>query len=421
MADSREISLQILQNVLDGKNFVVSSVNDKHKESDGAFVTMLVLTALRHLVYVRKVLKNLMTKKLSQQNPVAQNALILGATELLYMQTPDYAVINSYVNLVKAKTDKYVGGFVNAVLRKIAGNKESLTSEDKGEFFPQSFRTLLRQSYSSKVVDAVEKTALLEPALDISCTSEESAEKLGGTVLPLGTIRLESKGKIGLLPDYDKGTWWVQDFSSALAVKMLDDLEEKKVLDLCAAPGGKTAQLLSRGAKVTCVDVSAERLKTLEENLQRLNLKPEKIVCDDGLNFLQKTAEKFDVVLLDAPCSATGTLRRHPEVVHLKKADDVEKQKQIQKQFLDNIDNVLLPDGVLVYCTCSLCKDEGEAQIRAFLQKNPGYKTVDLHSKIPLEIAPVVTEEGWLRVLPQHLVKFGGADGFFVACLRKAV
>lgn len=421
MTDSRETALRILHALLEEKSFSgsVQSIPGSGHEEDNAFITMLILTSLRHLVYIRKVLKNLISRKLSKQNAVCRTALILGATELLYMQTPDYAVINSYVNLVKQKTDRYIAGFANAVLRKIGREKENLVHTDTGEFFPQSFRTLLRQDYSAKTIDAIETASAIEPRLDITCIDASSAKKLNGQILPLGTIRLTGRGRINLLPDYDKGTWWVQDFSSSLPVKMLDNLADKNVLELCAAPGGKTAQLLNAGARVTCLDISKERLKILEENLNRLHLTPKRILCCDGLKFLEQTDNKYDIVLLDAPCSATGTLRRHPEIVHLKTSADVSAQTVVQKQFLQRVGGVLKPNGILLYCTCSLCRDEGENQINSFLRNQPEFKIIDLRQKIPQELSAVVTDEGFIRILPQHLASFGGADGFFIACLQK--
>lgn len=418
MADLRCKAFSLLQNVLEGKN-PAFQMQDFDKDDDGAFVTMLTLTAFRKMAFIRKILKKLIVKKLSKQNVIAQCALILGSVELLYMQTPDYAVINSYVNLVKSKADKFMAGFVNAVLRKISKNKESFLEEDDGEFFTQEFKSLLRKSYSAKVLAEIEKYAQQQPALDITCINDVAAENLGGCRLPLGTIRVQAKGKINLLPKYDDGVWWVQDFSSSLAVKMLGNINGKKVLELCAAPGGKTAQLLTGGARVVCLDVAEERLNVLRENLQRLKMEPDGIVCEDGLEFLDKTKDKFDVVVLDAPCSATGTLRRHPEIVHLKKESDVKKQVALQKLFLEKVDNVLQKNGALLYCTCSLCKEEGELQIQKFLDEHPQFKIVNLSDKIPTEIKQVVTKEGFVRVLPQHLKKWGGADGFFIACLEK--
>lgn len=418
MTDLRDIALQNLQMIIENKNDVFLQ-NESPKDDDNAFVMMLTMTALRKMVYIKSILKTLITKKLSKQNVVGQSALILGAVELLYMNTPDYAVINSYVDLVKSKTDKYVAGFVNAVLRKIAKQKDIFISSDRGDFFPQEFKALLKSSYSSKEIDKIEKSSQNIPFLDITCEDEKSAKKLGGKRISSATIRLDAKGKISALPDYDSGTWWVQDFSSALPVSLLGNIKDKKVLELCAAPGGKTAQLLSKGAKVTCLDVSENRLKILQENMNRLKLKPEKIVCADGIEFLKNENEKYEIIVLDAPCSATGTLRRHPEIVHTKRKKDVLVQVKLQKEFLSKIDNVLCDDGILLYCTCSLCKEEGEFQIKEFLNKNKNYKIVNLKDKIETSLKSLITEDGFLRILPYYMDKEGGADGFFAACLRK--
>lgn len=417
MADLRENAFQILLNVMDEKKHSDNKLLSN--DDDNAFVTMLTLTAFRKWVFIRKILKNLSSKKLSNQNIAAQCAIILGAVELLYMQTPDYAVINSYVNLIKEKTDKYVAGFVNAILRKISKQKDAFLKLDDGEFFPQDFRRMLKKSYSTKTVAKFEKISQEQPLLDITCKNHKIFDSFNAIKLPLGTVRINYKGKVTDLPDYKKGTWWVQDFSSAIAVKMLGDIKGKNVLELCAAPGGKTAQLISAGAKVTSLDVSQERLNILHDNLKRLGLSAEKVICADGLVFLDEETKKYDIVVLDAPCSATGTLRRHPEIVHLKKEKDVLRQAALQKQFLSKISNVLKKGGILLYCTCSLCKEEGENQIKDFLQNNSEYKIIRLNNMLPDNLKNIITEEGFIRILPHHLITYGGVDGFFVACLQK--
>ena len=283
MADLRENAFQILLNVMDEKKHSDNKLLSN--DDDNAFVTMLTLTAFRKWVFIRKILKNLSSKKLSNQNIAAQCSIILGAVELLYMQTPDYAVINSYVNLIKEKTDKYVAGFVNAILRKISKQKDAFLKLDDGEFFPQDFRRMLKKSYSTKTVAKFEKISQEQPLLDITCKNHKIFDSFNAIKLPLGTVRINYKGKVTDLPDYKKGTWWVQDFSSAIAVKMLGDIKGKNVLELCAAPGGKTAQLISAGAKVTSLDVSQERLNILHDNLKRLGLSAEKVICADGLVF----------------------------------------------------------------------------------------------------------------------------------------
>ena len=417
MADLRENAFQILLNVMDEKRHSDNKLLSN--DDDNAFVIMLTLTAFRKWVFIRKILKNLSSKKLSNQNIAAQCAIILGAVELLYMQTPDYAVINSYVNLIKEKTDKYVAGFVNAILRKISKQKDAFLKLDDGEFFPQDFRRMLKKSYSTKTVAKFEKISQEQPLLDITCKNHKIFDSFNAIKLPLGTVRINYKGKVTDLPDYKKGTWWIQDFSSAIAVKMLGDIKGKNVLELCAAPGGKTAQLISAGAKVTSLDVSQERLNILHDNLKRLGLSAEKVICADGLVFLDEETKKYDVVVLDAPCSATGTLRRHPEIVHLKKEKDVLRQAALQKQFLGKISNVLKKGGILLYCTCSLCKEEGENQIKDFLQNNSEYKIIRLNNMLPDNLKNIITEEGFIRILPHHLITYGGVDGFFVACLQK--
>ena len=179
-----------------------------------------------------------------------------------------------------------------------------------------------------------------------------------------------------------------------------------------------SAQLLSAGAKVTVLDISAPRLETLKENLSRLNLSAQKIICADAISWLQKyDGEDFDIILLDAPCSATGTLRRHPELVHIKNLSDVIKMAEIQKNILSLAAKKIKKGGLLVYCTCSLATEEGEKQIAAFLQQHTNYKTV--HTKLPPQITELTTPEGWIRILPSHLSQFGGADGFFIALLTK--
>lgn len=415
MNDARLWAVKQLQSLLNNEQ--TSPLSSANRQ-ELAFVNMVTLTALRHLNYIAQVIKKLTQKKLSSQKPLVRIILILGATELLYMNSADYAVINSYVEIAKAKTNHFAAGFINAVLRKISGQKSSLTAQDKASFFSQEFRELLLKDYSAKTIDDIEKAALREPNLDITLIDETSTIAQLGHSLPLGTIRLEKPGKVDELPDYKDGKWLVQDFSSALPVKMLGDIKDKKVLDVCAAPGGKTAQLLAKGAKVTALDISAKRLEVLQSNLNRLHLQADNIICTDACEYLSKTDEMFDIILLDAPCSATGTLRRHPEIVHNKTAKDVQTQADLQKHLLELGAQKVIANGQLLYCTCSLCKAEGENQISEFLQKNPNWQLCNLSHLVPHEINEIAASEGWIRVLPSHLANLGGADGFFVALLK---
>lgn len=426
MNEPRHIAVEMLQEILTKKVFFseVKLSRTNLSSQDSAFINMLVLTTLRHLVFIKKTLKKFVKKKLPANVAYGEYALYAAATEILYLNTPDYAVINSYVEIVKKATDKYVAGFINAVLRNICKQKEALKEEDSGEFFPPEFFRILNQDYGKKTIQKIQSAAAIEPDLDLSVKSNPEiwAEKLGATLLPGGTVRLKNSGKITDLEGYEQGEWWVQDFAAALAAKTLGDIKGKRVLDLCAAPGGKTAQLLSLGAKVTALDISEPRLKTLRENLQRLNFTAE-VVCADALDYLQNfTQEPYDAILLDAPCSATGTIRRHPELVHIKNLRDVEKLAALQKDFLELAGKALKPGGILVYCTCSITKAEGENRIKEFLETHPEFRLKPIKSAEIAEdksLAEIISEEGFVRTLPQHLAALGGSDAFFVARLQK--
>lgn len=426
MNEPRYIAVEMLQEIL-SKKFFFSEVKLSHSDlppQDSAFINMLVLTTLRHLVFIKKILKQFVKKKLPANVAFGEYALYAGAAEILYLNTPDYAVINSYVEIIKKATDKYVAGFVNAVLRNLCKQKDDLKLQDSGEFFPPEFFRILNQDYGKKTIQKIQTAAAVEPNLDLSIKDNPQfwAEKLGGTLLPGGTVRLKNSGKINALEGFDDGFWWVQDFAAALAAKTLGYIKDKRVLDLCAAPGGKTAQLLSAGAKVSALDISEPRLQTLQENLKRLNLEAE-IICADALDYLKNfSQEPYDAILLDAPCSATGTIRRHPELVHIKNLKDVEKLAALQKDFLEFAGHALKKDGILVYCTCSIAKAEGENRIQEFLAAHPEFilKPISANEiSSDKSLQEIISEEGFIRTLPQHLSALGGSDAFFVARLQK--
>ncbi len=418
MTDVRTSAINHLQALLSGNG---GKITDNLDVQDNAFVNMATLTACRRLTYIADVIKKLTGKKLSTQKTIARMALILGTTEILYMNSPDYAVINSYVDIVKTRSNRFAAGFVNAVLHKINNQKQQILKADKGAFFPKEFIALLEKSYTKEIVHKIEQASLKEPALDITLLDENSTITNLGERLPLGSLRLKNNGKISELPDYDSGKWLVQDFASAIPVKMLGNLRGKKVLDICAAPGGKTAQLIAQGAKVTALDISETRLNILRANLQRLNLQAENIICADALEYLQDSKEIYDITLLDAPCSATGTLRRHPEIVHTKGISDVIKSAKLQQQLLELAKDKVALDGCLLYCTCSLCQEEGEEQIKNFLACHSDWRADNLAALLPEEIAEIGSVQGFIRILPAHLRSFGGADGFFVALLRREI
>ncbi len=421
--DIRNLAFDIYRKALDSAgtiNSLAAFLGDVPPQ-DTAFIKRLVQTALRRQEFIKKIIAGYAAKKIPARPDAVHAALILGAVEILYFNTPDYAAVDSYVDLAKKK-NRHAGGFVNAVLRKICRDKKELAARPPLPFFPPAFREMLRGSWSKKQIAEIEKAAAEEPALDITVREnpEYWCQQLGGRLLGSGTVRLEHTGSVASLPGYSEGAWWVQDFSSALPVISLGSIENQTALDLCAAPGGKTAQLLAAKARVTALDISPDRLKTLKENLVRLHLKAEKTVAADAFDYLQ-SCPRFDIVLLDAPCSADGTLRRHPELVHTRTMADVRRSSDIQQQLLAAAATAVKPDGILLYAVCSMCREEGEDQIKNFLANHRDFSLCPVSAK---EINPfnqegferLVSPEGFIRCLPDML---GGIDGFFAAKLKK--
>lgn len=423
--DIRSIALNVYQKSLDSA--YAGSISDQELKElspqENAFIKRLVLTALRRQEFIKSIIRNYAAKKIPSRPDIPHLAIILGAVEILYFRTPDYATVNSYVELAKKKGNKYCGGFVNAVLHKICRDKEQIAARTRLPFFPAAFNEILRADYTAKKIAALEQASQEEPALDITVKEDPEgwSRKLNGQLTGNGSVRLRSAGNVTELPGYAEGHWWVQDLASSLAVTALGDVRDKSVLDICAAPGGKTAQLIAKKAVVTALDISASRLDTMRENLQRLGLQASRIVCADALEYL-KNAPQYPIVLLDAPCSATGTLRRHPEIVHTRTRADVVKNSEVQRQMLEAAAPSVAEDGLLLYAVCSLSKAEGEQQIGRFLDSHPDFTICKIDAE---EINPygmpgfeeLITPEGYIRCLPDLL---GGMDGFFVARLQKS-
>ncbi len=414
MIENRADYPEVLKDILiNGLSF--STIKNDFKEK--GFANMLFLTTFRNLSFIKmEVLPLFIKKKIPQKQNILEFILYLGITELLFMNTPDYAAINTYVDVAKMKTDKFGGNFVNAVLRNVLRKKDELLQNRKTKFFCKNFLEILKQDYSKDEIEQIEKFANIEPMLDI--TLKQHADKSihkSAIHLPSGTIRYSANTLVEDIEGFENGDWWVQDASSSLCVKSIDNLSGKKVLDLCAAPGGKTAQLLDAGAIVTAVDISESRLARLKENINRLKLADNiNVICSDVLEL--NLDEKFDIVLLDTPCSATGTFRRHPEIIHTKTLKDVKKLAYLQEKLLEKASSFVANDGILLYSTCSLSKEEGERRIRDFIKKNQNYEILPIKLKGAERSS---TKEGFIRVLPQHFSDFFGADGFFIATLQR--
>ncbi len=390
---------------------------------DRAFARHLAATTLRRLGQIDELIALCLEKALPRRAVAVKDILRLGLTQILFLDTPPHAAVDTSVRLAQSLGLGPYKKLVNAVLRRLARErKEHLQAQDPASLnTPDWLWVSWCETYGEETARAIAEAHLSEAPLDLSIKSdaESWAEKLDATLLPFGSLRrIAGGGNVTKLPGFDEGAWWVQDAAAALPAKLLGEVRGKRVLDLCAAPGGKTAQLAAMGADVTALDRSGKRLRRLKENLDRLKLSANVVEADAAT---YETDQPFDAILIDAPCSATGTIRRHPDVARLKGQKDVDKLAALQTRILDNALSLLKPGGVMVYCTCSLQAVEGPDQIAALLE-NKG----DEVTRVPIKpeevggIEELLTEQGDLRSLPYHCKDLGGLDGFFAARLKKA-
>jgi len=387
---------------------------------DRALVRSIVLAALRHLGALRLALAATLEKGMPKKGQGIEWTLLIGAAQILYMDVPDHAAVDLGVRAVRhqARTAPFAG-LVNAVLRNIARRRADFeTPTDPFADTPHWLATRWRKTYGDEVAAQITLAHRAEPTLDLTLKAgADPALVPEGLLLPTGSLRLTSQAPVEELPGYAEGQWWVQDAAAALPARLLNARPGERVADLCAAPGGKTAQLALTGAHVTALDRSAERLKRLALNLERLGLTAE-IRVGDALAF---EAAPFDAILLDAPCSATGTIRRHPDVAWTKKAGDITSLAGVQARMLDRAATLLVRGGRLVYCTCSLEPEEGEMQIAALLRRNPDLVRAPIQPEEIGGLAQCLNADGELRTLPGHLqnesARLSGLDGFFAARL----
>jgi 16S rRNA (cytosine967-C5)-methyltransferase len=349
-----------------------------------------------------------------------QDILRLGIAQLMFLRTPPHAAVATSVDLAHQRGLLSHKGLVNAVLRRLSvEGADRVERQDAARLnTPDWLWRSWSGAYGDDMARAIATAHLKEAPLDLTVRADEAAwcEKLQATQLPTGSLRRPAGGSVTSLPGYAEGAWWIQDAAAALPVRLFNGIEGREVVDLCAAPGGKTAQLANAGAQVMAVDRSARRLDRLVTNLNRLRLRVEAIAAD-ALTW--RPDHPVDAVLLDAPCTATGAIRRHPDVPHLKQPDDVARLAVVQENLLHAAIDMLRPGGTLVYCTCSLEPQEGQERVESLLR-----------SGAPVERRPVdpgefgappewVTPEGDLRTLPCHLAEYDGVDGFYSARLVK--
>ncbi|WP_332678201.1 RsmB/NOP family class I SAM-dependent RNA methyltransferase [Brevundimonas sp.] len=383
---------------------------------DRAFARAVAMAALRRLGEIDQILD----RKLQKGPPLAVRTILrVALAQMLILETPAFAAVSTAVKLAERepRTRPYKN-LVNAVLRGIDREGPGLTTAESN--LPEWLSARWRAAYGEAALVGLALAAREEPATDLSVKPDVDgaavAEAVEGEVLPGGSIRTGRRGDVATWPGFDDGVWWVQDAAAAVPGRLLAAKAGETVIDLCAAPGGKTLQLAASGATVAALDRSAVRLKRLTENLQRTGLEAE-VVATPAEDWDDDRV--FDAVLLDAPCTATGTFRRNPEVLRATKPADVAKLADVQHRLLDAAAERVKPGGRLVYCVCSLEREEGETQIIAFLRRNAAFRTAPADPVAVGAPEEALTPEGWLRILPSMWAEKGGVDGFFVARLDR--
>nr|WP_283214989.1 RsmB/NOP family class I SAM-dependent RNA methyltransferase [Methylobacterium trifolii] len=395
--------------------------------ADAALARAIATVTFRRMGLLRRALAERMAKGLPEDQPRLFALLLTGAAQILDLSVPDHAAVDLAVRLAKLDPrNQHQAGLVNAVLRRIVRERDAIlagAADPLDHNTPDWLAARWRATYGEARAAGIARAHLAGAAVDITVRADAEgwAERLGAVILPTGSLRLtDTRGAIAELPGYGEGAWWVQDAAAALPARLLGAQAGERIADLCAAPGGKTAQLAAAGAQVTAVDRSAPRLERLRENLARLGLQAEIRVADA----LALEPEENDAVLLDAPCSATGTIRRHPDVAWTKNADDVARLTGLQARLLDKAATLVRPGGRLLYCTCSLEPEEGEGQVSAFLARNGDYERVGIEAAEVGGLSELIDAQGDLRTLPCHLDGAalgtrGGLDGFFASRLRR--
>jgi 16S rRNA (cytosine967-C5)-methyltransferase len=390
----------------------------------------LVATILRRLGTLGHVLSRLLDRGVPTDAPRAQSALLIGAAQILWMDVPDHAAVDLSVRLVQSdrKAAKYAG-LVNAVLRRCAREGTALIGEVESLNLdvPPWLITRWVNHYGDAIARDIAAAIAQDPSLDITVKSDPAqwAARLHGEALPTGSVRTLLQGSVAMLPGFSEGHWWVQDAAAALPARLFGNVAGKSIADLCAAPGGKTAQLADGGARVIAIDRSPSRMARLRNNLARLALNAETAVAEASEWLEQHQDAGLDGILIDAPCTSTGTIRRHPDIGWLRQETDIAPLVAVQRRLLESAVAALKPGGILVYCTCSLEPEEGEQAISEFLASEPTMQRLPIKAEEVAGLSEIVNAEGDLRTLPCHLPhadpRLGGLDGFYAARLVRRI
>jgi 16S rRNA (cytosine967-C5)-methyltransferase len=422
---ARHVALDLIGAVLRRKRPLDDAIEDSpamHRlpSRDRAFARLLVATVLRRLGQIDALIADCLNIPLAPRAALVQDILRLGVAQLLFLRTPPHAAVATSVDVAQSRGFVSHKGLVNAVLRRLSVEGAQRVEEQDAARLntPDWLWQSWSRTYGETTARAIAEAHLKEAPLDLTLRDDAETWRasLEGVLLPTGTLRRAAGGALATLPGYAEGAWWVQDAAAALPARLFGDLAGREVVDLCAAPGGKTAQLATAGARVTAVDRSSRRLERLISNLRRLEL-PIAAVGADALTW--RPPHPVEAVLLDAPCSTTGAIRRHPDVPHLKFPEDVARLSVVQENLLRAAIEMLRPGGTLIYCTCSLEAEEGPERVESLFYAGAPIERREIE---PAELgAPPewITPAGDLRTLPCHFGEYDGIDGFFCARLVK--
>lgn len=390
---------------------------------DQALVRAILLVTLRHLPRIDHMIDARLERPLPEGARALRHVLRVAVAQIAYLSVPDHSAVDIAVEAARQDPrNRRFANLVNAVLRAIARDKAgALASASEVPAAPPWFAERLAHLYGGAEAAAILDTHLTEPPLDLTAKGEPElwATRLGGIVLPTGSVRLRRPdGPVTELPGFQEGAWWVQDAAASIPAQLFGDLENRMIADLCAAPGGKTAQLAAAGARVTAFDLSKNRLKRLEGNLARLGLSAE---CIAGDFTKEAPRDRFDGVLLDAPCSSTGTVRRHPDVPWTKSPEDIEKLARLQERMLRHAATLVKPGGTIVFSNCSLDRREGEDVVARVRADKPDLALLPVEPDRLPGLEEAISPDGTVRTTPAMLQKgdaeISGMDGFFAAVL----
>jgi 16S rRNA (cytosine967-C5)-methyltransferase len=422
---ARHVALDLISAVLRRKRPLDDAIEDSpamHRlpSRDRAFARLLVATVLRRLGQIDALIADCLNIPLAPRAALVQDILRLGVAQLLFLRTPPHAAVATSVDVAQSRGFVSHKGLVNAVLRRLSvEGAQRVEQQDAARLnTPGWLWKSWSSTYGETTARAIAEAHLKEAPLDLTLRDDADTwrAKLDGVLLPTGTLRRAAGGALATLPGYTEGAWWVQDAAAALPARLFGDIAGREVVDLCAAPGGKTAQLAIAGARVTAVDRSTRRLERLIVNLQRLEL-PIAAVGADALTW--RPLHPVEAVLLDAPCSTTGAIRRHPDVPHLKIPEDVARLSVVQENLLHAAIDMLRPGGTLIYCTCSLEPEEGSERIESLFYTGAPVERREIVSSEIGAPPEWITASGDLRTLPCHFGEYDGIDGFFCARLVK--